>query len=181
MLYLLDANVLITAERNYYPIARVPEFWDWLLFYARMGVIKMPSEILDEVLDGRSENDPLLDWLKTGSVKDDLLLREEAEATLVRQVIMQGYAPDLDDSELESLGKDPFLVAYGLVDPGERKIVSIETSRPSCRRANRKVPDVCRGFHIDCLDPFKLCRELDFTTSWRSNVNLLDLVRVGME
>ncbi len=31
MLYLLDANVLIDADRDYYPIDRVPEFWDWIL------------------------------------------------------------------------------------------------------------------------------------------------------
>ena len=31
VLYLLDANVLIDANRDYYPVARVPEFWDWLL------------------------------------------------------------------------------------------------------------------------------------------------------
>ena len=30
VLYLLDANVLIDANRDYYPIHRVPEFWDWL-------------------------------------------------------------------------------------------------------------------------------------------------------
>ncbi|MCY4508918.1 MAG: DUF4411 family protein [Acidobacteria bacterium] len=31
MLYLLDANVLIDAHRDYYPLGRVPEFWDWLI------------------------------------------------------------------------------------------------------------------------------------------------------
>jgi Domain of unknown function (DUF4411) len=30
MLYLLDANVLITARNRYYPIDTVPEFWSWL-------------------------------------------------------------------------------------------------------------------------------------------------------
>ncbi|WP_410001046.1 DUF4411 family protein [Rhizobium leguminosarum] len=27
-MHLLDANVLITAHNLYYPIQRVPEFWD---------------------------------------------------------------------------------------------------------------------------------------------------------
>ncbi len=31
MLYLLDANTLIDAKRDYYPIERIPEFWDWLI------------------------------------------------------------------------------------------------------------------------------------------------------
>ena len=30
MLYLLDANILITAANTYYGISRVPEFWSWL-------------------------------------------------------------------------------------------------------------------------------------------------------
>jgi hypothetical protein len=30
MLYLLDANVLITAHNTYYAIDQVPEFWEWI-------------------------------------------------------------------------------------------------------------------------------------------------------
>lgn len=31
MLYLLDANVLIRAHSDYYPIDRIPQFWEWLI------------------------------------------------------------------------------------------------------------------------------------------------------
>ena len=41
-LYLLDANVLIDAQRDYYPFEMVPEFWDWLVHMARQGTIKVP-------------------------------------------------------------------------------------------------------------------------------------------
>ena len=34
MLFLLDASVLITANNTYYPIERVPEFWEWLAHQA---------------------------------------------------------------------------------------------------------------------------------------------------
>lgn len=30
MLCLLDANVLIGAHNDYYPIDRMPQFWEWL-------------------------------------------------------------------------------------------------------------------------------------------------------
>ena len=30
MQYLLDANVLITANSSYYEIDRIPHFWDWI-------------------------------------------------------------------------------------------------------------------------------------------------------
>ena len=41
MLYLLDANVLIDANRDYYPLDRVPEFWDWLVHVGKSGSVKM--------------------------------------------------------------------------------------------------------------------------------------------
>jgi len=40
MLYLLDANTLIDAKRDYYPIDRVPEFWSWLIFQGQQGINK---------------------------------------------------------------------------------------------------------------------------------------------
>lgn len=51
MLYLLDANVLIDANRDYYPIERVPEFWDWLAAIGEQGQAKIPLEIYAEVVN----------------------------------------------------------------------------------------------------------------------------------
>jgi len=45
MIYLLDANVLITASNSYYPIDRVREFWDWLLYQANSNRVKMTINI----------------------------------------------------------------------------------------------------------------------------------------
>lgn len=50
MLYLLDANVLIDANRDYYPVERIPEFWGWLLEMGTRGRIKIPQEFLEEVI-----------------------------------------------------------------------------------------------------------------------------------
>ena len=49
MLYLLDANVLISAHEDYYGIDQVPQFWDWLLKVAKAGQVKMPFEIHQEI------------------------------------------------------------------------------------------------------------------------------------
>ena len=44
MLYLLDANTLIDAKRDYYPISRGPEFWDWIIYQGKQGkIIKTQS------------------------------------------------------------------------------------------------------------------------------------------
>jgi len=52
MLYLLDANVLITANNTYYPVDRVAEYWEWLIYMSKSGYVKMPLEIFEEVKDG---------------------------------------------------------------------------------------------------------------------------------
>lgn len=165
MLYLLDANVLIDANRDYYHLSRVPEFWKWLIHVGTAGLVKLPREVYEEIKDG---NDALAEWIKQPEVKDALLLDAEAEPALVSRVVEEGYAPDLTDDELERVGRDPFLVAYTLSDPTAHCVVTTEASKPRRRRANRHVPDVCNDLGIRCCDTFGFIRELDFRTDWDS-------------
>jgi hypothetical protein len=64
-----------------------------------------------------------------------LELEEEADVAFLRRVIEGGYAIDLDDEEVEIVGRDPFLIAYGLRDLEERCVVTAEVSRPGSRGA----------------------------------------------
>ncbi len=169
MLYLLDANVLIDANRDYYPVERVPEFWDWLLEMGGFGRIKIPQEFFEEViypLPPEDRPDPLVEWLKTN--KEVIVLDEEPSVDLVARITEEGYASDLSDEEIEEVGRDPFLVAYALVDTQERCVVTTEQSKPSRSRANRKLPDVSRDFDVRCISTFKLIQELDFHTNWKA-------------
>ena len=103
MLYLIDANVLIDANRDYYPTDRVPEFWDWLVAMGRRGRVNVPLEIYEEIIAG---NDALADWLKDN--KNAMLLDESVSADLVANVVDRGYANDLTDDELEKMGATRF-------------------------------------------------------------------------
>lgn len=169
MIYLIDAGVLITANHLYYPLDRVPEFWDWILHHAAEGTIKVPMEIYEEIKEGPSgeERDLLYEWVTDAEVKRHLLLDDEIDAEAVSRVVPQGYAPDLTDSEIEQIGRDPFLVAHGLTDRESRTIVTTEVSKPRRQRQNRKLPDVCDGFDLRWVSTFELTRELNFSTSWR--------------
>ena len=62
MVYLLDANVLIDANRDYYPISSVPEFWDWLVDRAFKQQTKILLEIYEEILKGNEDH--LTRWVK---------------------------------------------------------------------------------------------------------------------
>jgi hypothetical protein len=157
-LYLLDADVLIRAHEDYYPIDRIPQFWAWLLEQSTAGLIKTPLQIYDEVA---KSSDMLGDWLRQPEVKAALVLAEGTDPDRVRDVVARGYAPDLNDIELESIGRDPFLVAAALGGP-ERVVVTREVSRPSKQRANRKLPDVCATFGLVVINDFGLYRALRF-------------------
>lgn len=169
MLYLLDANVLITAHNDYYPVHRVPEFWDWLLHHAQKGHVKMPVEMFEEIRDGSGdpEKDRLFGWVKDPHVKDTLVLAETVRIEDVQRVIAQGYAADLNDIELERVGRDPFLIAYALTATADRRVVSNEVSAPAKTRAKRKIPDVCRALGARSCNTFALLKALDFSTGWR--------------
>ena len=87
VLYLLDANVLIDANRDYYPIERVPEFWEWVAEMGRLGRVKIPQEIYEEIVLPKPEReDVLVDWMTDH--RDDLLLDEAVEVPLVAQVTL---------------------------------------------------------------------------------------------
>lgn len=159
MLYLLDANVLIRAHEDYYPINRIPQFWSWLQSQADNDLVKVPYEIYNEIAISTGL---LHDWLTDSTVSKSMVLDKQTNPAHLNVVITQGYAPDLNDSELEEIGQDPFLIAYAYADPSGITVVSREVSAPSKKRANRRVPDVCTGFSIRCISDFEFYRELNF-------------------
>ena len=119
----------------------------------------------EEIADG---SDALANWAKRDSIKTGLFLQEEVGVSLVSYVIDHGYAADLTDDEVEKIGRDPFLIAYALKDSGNRYVVTTEVSKPSRRRANRHLPDVCKDLGVRCCNTFQFVRALDFSTRWNS-------------
>jgi len=166
VLYLLDANVLITANNTYYPLDQIPEFWSWVHHQAISNRIKIPREIMEEIVAGRRDNDPLIDWISTPEIKFALLLDEDVDVALVQSVVYTAYAPDLRDDEVEKIGRDPFLIAYALAYPSGRTVVTTEVSRPTAIRNNRKIPDVCQTVGVASCGPFALNKALGFRTRW---------------
>jgi Domain of unknown function (DUF4411) len=166
MLYLLDANVIITAKDSYYAMDQVPQFWAWLVHQGESGKLKIPRELFDEVNAGSDKENPFYAWRKEKSHIDALQLTEAVDLSLVQRVLDEGYGTNLNDAELSTIGKDPFLVAYALADPS-RAVVTTEVSKPSMQRQNRKLPDVCEYFKVPCFNTFHLTRALNWKTNWK--------------
>lgn len=103
-LYLLDANTLIDAKRDYYPINRIPEFWEWLVHQGQQGKIKIPIEVYEEFSDTKDkdgEMDELADWAAQPGVKNALLFAEQAEPDLVARITYGGYIANPTDDEIK--------------------------------------------------------------------------------
>lgn len=95
------------------------------------------------------------------------MLNETSKPDLVQRVVKEGYASDLTDDEIEKLGRDPFLIAYGLAD-ANRCITTTEVSKPSRQRHNRHIPDVCATLRLNCCGPWELNKHLGFKTGWKA-------------
>ncbi len=164
-LYLLDANVLIEANADYYPPARIPQFWLWLARRAKQGIVKMPVAILDEITPNNSD-EPFTGWLSQN--RNDLQFNELTTNAMLNHVYHEGYGfnQNSDPVQLEILQNDAVLVSYGLIDTEARKVVTMEKRQTPQDTlplpTNRKIPLVCRLLGIPCITTFDLIRELDF-------------------
>ena len=166
MLYLIDENVLIDAKRDYYPFERVPEFWDWLLYMCSEFRIKVPLEIYERLVEDK--DDDLAKWMKANS--SELLLSEYVDETAIEYVKEEGYGSNLSEIDILKMGNDPFLIAYALSDVTHRTVVTTEQSKPTRKKGNRHIPDVCNDLDVRCINTFKLIQILDFRTDWRNAV-----------
>jgi len=165
-MHLLDANVLIRADADFYPLDRIPQFWDWLIEKGDDGVVKIPIEIHAEIAAG---NDRLADWISENDIKAALLLDEAPDPALVQQALNSGYQaqhPDFNDGELLKIGRDAFLVAYGLAD-ASRVIVTREVSKRTKRLGSSKLPDACDDCGVNWTSDYEMYRLLDFNLSGR--------------
>ncbi|WP_165943326.1 DUF4411 family protein [Roseicella aquatilis] len=99
-------------------------------------------------------------WLRQPEVRAAIILQEPTDLARVQRVIREGYASDLDEVELQTLTRDPFLIAAALDRP--ERVVGRETSKPSWKRHKRKVPDVCSDLGITYINDFEAWRRLDF-------------------
>lgn len=84
------------------------------------------------------------------------------------QKVIARCAADLNHAEIIAIGRDPFLIAYALAQPGNRTVVTVEASKPSTQRANRRIPDVCNDLGVEWCNSFQMLAALNFTTNWRS-------------
>ncbi len=162
----------------YYPIPRIPEFWDWLTHVAIKGKVKVPVEIHNEIVNGTSK-DQLKVWASERERKKSLLLNEDVSPDLL-ELTLNTYAPDLNTDEIMAIGMDCFLIAYALADKDNRTVVTSEVSKRTQPRSKKRVPDICEDLGIDVINPFELYEILDFRTNWNNGLSGNSFTDLGL-
>ncbi len=151
MIYLLDANVFIQAERLHYGMDFCPAFWDWLLEKNEAGRVFSIEKVESELLAG---DDELTVWTQDRS--DSFFIPPDDKVLASLQSVSQWVMSQHYDASAISVffqAADYYLVAHAL----GRQYVVVTHERPSDGK-KVKIPNVCIGLGIRCVTPYEMLR-----------------------
>jgi hypothetical protein len=155
--YLLDANVFISAARQYYPFDLVPAFWKCLEENARNGRVQSIDRVKEELIRGK---DDLAEWAKAIFDGAFATTRHSCVLAVFGQIMTwaqsQNQFMDAAKAQFAECA-DAWLVAYakacGFV------VVTHEAYAPEARNSI-KIPNVCKAFNVDYVDTWTMLRGL---------------------
>jgi hypothetical protein len=155
--YVLDANVFIEAARRYYAFDIVPPFWQILVNHGNSGRMLSIDRIKNELNRG---NDELAEWANNSFHMCFASTAGEDIIDSYRQIMIwsqdQSQYTEGAKAEFASVA-DAWLVAYALA---KGCIVVTHEQFDANIRRRIKIPNVCRAFDVEYVDPFRMMRVL---------------------
>jgi hypothetical protein len=157
MMYLLDANILMSAADSHYPIEVVPGFWREVLELLDSNQARIHRSVYDELVQYRQKW--LYGWVKD-NIHDAHILDLDKEQ-LIKLALVTGWVqherqPPYRQENLSKFlsGADPQIIAAAMSI--EAVIVTYEkgTSNPKSRKV--KIPDVASHFGVSCMSPIDM-------------------------
>lgn len=146
-MYLIDADVFIQAKNAHYGFEICPAFWEWLDGRDVLSVEK----IYDELCAGKDE---LKDWVEG---RDTAFAAPDAAVTSsLGAVATWAHDTDYDQGAISTfLGAgDYYLVAHAHA----HDLTVVTHERASISKKKIKIPDVCAGVEVACINPFEMLR-----------------------
>jgi len=140
MIYFMDTNVLIEADKYHFGINDRQDYWNWLLSLAKEGQFKVPEAVYDEVKAGG-----LADWLEAHK---DVLFCGTQECMAALREVAETYGT-LSEEELEILKADPYIIAHAIIAGGA--VVTHERPKNATVLKNMKIPTICKSLGVPCL------------------------------
>ena len=148
--YLIDANIFIEANNRYYGLNFCPAFWDWLIIQNKAGKVasveKVAEELLDEKIKTWAEARGASFFLAPDGVVLDKL-------QIVSNWVKERYL-ESDERQKFLEGADYWLIAHALAH--SHTVVTQERASDSPKRP--KIPTVCDGLGVNCIDLYEMLR-----------------------
>ncbi len=165
-LYVIDADVFITAKNRYYAFDICPGFWKGVIRRHLDGRVISVDRVRSELLAGR-ETEDLVQWVKRDlPVSFFRGVNEAAVAAKYTEVMMwaQRSTRFMDAAKAKfATGADGWLVAFAAVH--DAIVVTNEQPAPDSKR-DIKLPDVCEQFGVPYRDVFSMLREVGARFEW---------------
>lgn len=151
-MYLLDANVFISAKNLHYGFDFCPAFWDWIVVKNTKGDVFSVDKVFDEIAAG---NDELTTW--ASGIGAGLFRKTDTSVIEYFQqindwAILQQYQQGAINTFLQAA--DYYLIAHALLE--KATVVTHEVPRPTLRQI--KIPNACIGLEVQFTTPYQMLR-----------------------
>lgn len=159
MRYWVDADVLIVANRDFYPLGISHGFWLWMDKLVADGVLVSTRRCFNEVITGRDKEDLLLKWMQRH--KKELCLPIHPAAEGIAKEIAEWVWTSTRYPSHQKLhfykGGDAWLIASAKQDGGT--VLSNEANVDLLSK-RVKIPDVCNQFQVRCRTMIQMIKEV---------------------
>lgn len=157
--YIIDANVLISAKNQHYGFDFCPGFWHWLEAKKILRQVLSVASVYDELSNG-TKVDELRVW--AGRNRDFFYDPDSVVMSIYAEVVQHASdlqrASDVERGRFLS-GADPFLIATAKAT--NSVVVTYEKPANDVNAKKIKIPDICKSFNVDCVQPVAMLRELE--------------------
>jgi len=153
--YLLDADTLISAHRQYYPFDFCPGFWTWLEQKHSQGRVFSADVVYAELQRG---DDELSRWAKTMNRQGFFLNAGQAHiGPALTRLAQWVSAPNFTQAAVHEFHASADMVLVAFAKAHGYAVVTAEKSEPA-RKNKVKIPDACNALELQCVNLFDLMR-----------------------
>ncbi len=154
MSYLLDSNIFIQAKNLHYGFDFCPAFWDWLEASNAGGNVFSVEKVGDELLAG---SDELAAWASSQG-RNLFLAPDPSMIPALARVSAWASSPDriYEPAAVNTFLQvaDYYLIAHALAHGS----IVVSHEKPDNAKKRVKIPDVCIGLGITCMNPYEMLR-----------------------
>ncbi|WP_147198562.1 DUF4411 family protein [Pantoea sp. CCBC3-3-1] len=158
MTYIIDSNIFIQAQNEYYCMDICPGFWDFLSERFYSGELLSIKNVYDEIAH---RDDPIYDWVKDrkiffSAVDDEATQRNFADIAKYVQTEYGSRKKDNHNIAPFLSVADPWLIAKA-----KSLSATIVTHEVRAKGSPKpKIPDICDHFGVSFIRTNELLRSL---------------------